>query len=124
MNLPRFLISNFSWSVAIYDASSVIPSVSLSVMSFDTKTGVIVVFLVLYICIFAYEYEIDSVCLLGELSGVPILFIKLSLGVILLISFIIAPTCHYHPFSLHPIIFLWYDSYLWPVLLADYMLLK
>ena len=48
---------------------------------------------------FAPESAISSVCLLGYLVGVLILLIKLSLGLLRLILFIIAPNCHSHLYS-------------------------
>ena len=86
-------------SVAICDDSIVLTSGSLSVMYFEIMTGAIVGVACLDIYMFAPEYAIDSVCLLGELCGVPILPIKLILGVQSLILFIIAPNRHSHHFS-------------------------
>ena len=47
-------------------------------MSFDVITGAIVGVYSLDRCMFAPESAITSLCLLGELGGVPIFLIKLS----------------------------------------------
>ena len=101
-----YLLGPLSWSVAICDDFIVLPSDSLDVMPFKIMTGDIVGVAWLYICMFTHESEIDSVCLLGELVGVSILLIKLILGLLILILFIIAPNRHLHPFSMPPILFL------------------
>ena len=95
-----------SWSVSIYDESSVLPSGSLYVMSFDIITVAIVGVVCLDIGMFTSASEISSMYLLGELGGVPILLIKLILGVLIVILFIIVPNLHLHPFSLPPNYFL------------------
>ena len=69
-----------SYSVAICDGSIVLPSVSLSVVSFEFITGDMFVMACFYRCIFAAECAITSVFLLVEFGGVPINFIKLILG--------------------------------------------
>ena len=56
--------------------------------------------------IFAPDSLIADVKFLGELGGGPIFFIKLILGVPILILFILAPNRHLHPFSLPPSLFL------------------
>ena len=76
-------------------------------------TGVIVVETCLDRCIFTPESAMASMCLLVELGGVPILLIKPSLGVLVLILVIIAPNRHLHPFSLPPSTLLYDASYLW-----------
>ena len=65
-------------------------------------TGVIVVETCLARCIFTPESAMASMCLLVELGGVPILLIKPSLGVLVLILVIIAPNRHLHTFSMPP----------------------
>ena len=75
-------------------------------MSFDIITVAIVGVVCLDIGMFTSASEISSMYLLGELGGVPILLIKLILGVQILILFIIVPNLHLQPFSLPPIIFL------------------
>ena len=57
-------------------------------------------------CMGVTESDIASLYLLGELGGVPILFIKLILVLLILILFVVAPNRHHRPFSLPPIIFL------------------
>ena len=86
-------------------------SISLSysshtVISFDIMTGAIFVVVLLDISMSVPESEISSAYLLGELGGVSMLSIKLILGVLLLILFVIAPSHHWRFFSLPPIIFL------------------
>ena len=83
-----------------------LPSVRLAGVSFDVVTGVIVGAACLDGCMFAPESEISSVYLLGKLGGLKILFIKLILGVLILILLFIAPNRHLHPFSLPPSLFL------------------
>ena len=51
---------------------------------------------------FAPKYAIYSVYSLGYLCGAPILLIKLILGLIILILFVISPKNHSQPFSLTP----------------------
>ena len=92
-------------------------------MPFDIMTCSIVGVSCLDRYIFMPESEIASVCLLEELVGVPILLIKLSLGLITLFLFIFAPKHHLYPFSLPPSIFLWYALFLWTFFLADQVLL-
>ena len=99
------LIRPDSWSVVIYIDSIVIPSVSLSFISLFINTGTIVGVACLARCIFAPESAISSMLVLVGLGGVLILFIKLILGLLILILLYIAPNCHSHPFSLTPIIF-------------------
>ena len=91
---------------AACDDSIVIPHGILDIMYFDIMTRVIVGVACLDRCMIALEYKITGVYLLGEVGGVPIILIKLILGVINLILFIIAPKCHSHPFSLPPSNFL------------------
>ena len=74
-----------SWSITIIENSIVLPSGSLAVMSFGIMTGAIVYVGFLARCMFAPESEIYIICLLGELDGVLILLIKISLGVIILV---------------------------------------
>ena len=78
-----FFIRPGIWSVAIYEDYVVLPYASLSVMFFDIITGSVVCVVWLDRCKFAPEYAIASVYLLGELVGVPILLIKLILGVLI-----------------------------------------
>ena len=75
-------------------------------MSFDSTTGGIVVVAWLDICMIEPNSKIASVYFLGELGGVPILLIKLILGLLRLILFIIAPNRHFHPFLMPPKCFL------------------
>ena len=79
------------WSVAICDDSIVIPSGILAVMSFEMMTGDIVVVDCFARCIFAPEYTIASLFLLGEFGWVPIKFIKLILELLISILLMIAP---------------------------------
>ena len=72
-----------SWSVATYDDSIVLPYDRLDVMSFDIMNGAIVVVPCLDRYISVPESATASVCLLGELGGVPILLIKLNLGLLI-----------------------------------------
>ena len=51
-------------------------------------------------CIFAPEFAIPSVFLLGDFGGVPIKFIKLVFVLLILILLIISPNLHSHPFLL------------------------
>ena len=67
-------------------------------MYFDIINGAIVCLPCLTGCMFTTESEIASVCLLGELGEVLILLIKLTLGVIILILFIIVPHRHSYLF--------------------------
>ena len=94
------------------DESIVIPFGSLAVMSLDIISGVIVVVDSVAGCIFTPESAISSVFLPGEFGGVLIQFIKLILGLLLLMLLIISPNRHLHPLSLPPSCFLWYASYL------------
>ena len=95
-----------SWSVAICEDYIFLPSVSLAAISFEIITEVIVVVACFARCIFAPEYDIASMLLLGGLGGVPIQYVKLIVGLIISILFIAAPNCHSHPFSLPPSLFL------------------
>ena len=72
-------------SVVICYNSIVLPSGSLAVMSFGIMTGAIVYVGFLARCMFAPESEIYIICLLGELDGVLILLITISLGVLILV---------------------------------------
>ena len=94
------------WSVAVCYDSIVLPSRSLAVMSFEIMTGYIFVVAYFDRCIFTPESTIDSVFLLGEFGGFPIRFIKLILGLLISILFIIAHNRHLHPFLILPIRFL------------------
>ena len=67
-------------------------------MYFEILTRAIVGVYLFAICMFAPESAIVSLYLLGKLGGVPILLIKLILGVLILILFSIAPNRHSHPF--------------------------
>ena len=73
--------------------------------------------------IFVPESVIASIFLLGEFGGVPIKFIKLILGLLISMLFIIDPNCHSHPFSLPSSSSLWYAYFLWPDFLSDQVLL-
>ena len=79
-----------------------LPSGSLSVISFDIFTWAIVVVAYFDRCIFAPEAEIYILSLLGELGGVSIQFIKIILWLLISILLIIAPNRHSHPFSIPP----------------------
>ena len=72
-----------SRSVNICDDSIVLPSGSLTVISFEIMTGAIVVVACFSRCIFAPESASANVFLLGELGGVPIQFVKLNLGLLI-----------------------------------------
>ena len=82
------------WSVFTCDESILLPFCGLSDMSFDIITEDIIGVDSLNIWMFALESAISSVYFLGELGGVPILLIKLILGVLVLILFIIYPNYH------------------------------
>ena len=101
------------------DDSIVPPYGSLDVIAFEIITGAIFVVAYFARCIFAPESTIASVFLLGEICGVPIQSIKLILGLLISILFIIAPNRHSQPFSLPPSRFLWYVSYLWTAFLVE-----
>ena len=85
----------------------VLPSGSLTEISVDIITGAILVVACFPSCIFAPESAIASMLLLGGLFGVTIKSIKLILGLIILILFIISPNSHFHPFSLPTNLFLY-----------------
>ena len=101
-----FLVRPGSWSFSTCDESIVLPSGSLSVISFDIITGGIVCVVLFSRWIFAPESMIVGVYFLGELGGFLILLIKIILVLIILILFIISPNRHLHPFSLTPSPFL------------------
>ena len=65
------------------DESIVLPYGILDVISFDIITVAIVVVACLTRCIFAPEYSITSMLLLGDFCGVLIQLIKLSLGLLI-----------------------------------------
>ena len=73
---------------------------SLTVMLLDIIAGEVFGVASFSRWMFSTEFAIESVYFLGELVGVPILLIKLILGVILLILFIICYSRYSHPFSL------------------------
>ena len=106
MNLSSFFLWPGSWRIALCDESIVILSGSLAAVSFDIKTVAIVGVSRFAICVFAPECAIDSIYFLVELGGVPILLIKLILGGLILVLFIIGPNRHLRPFLLTPILFL------------------
>ena len=89
------------------DESIVITSGSLTVISFEIITWVVVVVDCFDRCIFAPESEISSVLLPGEYVGVPIQFIKLILVLLISILSTIGPNHHLSPFLLPPSRFLW-----------------
>ena len=66
------LLMSGIWSVTIYDDYIVLPSGILSEISFFIMTGVIVGVACLARFMFAPEYAIDSLYLLGECDGVPV----------------------------------------------------
>ena len=99
-NCLAWLLRPVSWSVDICEDPIVLPSGSIAVISFDITTVSIVGVAWFSMCIFAPECSVDSMLLLKWLGGLSIQFIKLILGILLLISFIIAPNHHLHPFSL------------------------
>ena len=86
--------------------SNVIPSISLAVISFDIITGAIVVVACFARCIFAPNYAIASMFLLGRLGGVLIKCIKLILGLLIKILFIVNPNHNSYPFLILPSLFL------------------
>ena len=86
------------WSFSVCDDSIVLPYGILAVVSFDIMAEVIVVVDCLDRCIFAPRSEISIKYLLVESGGVPILLIKIILGLLILILFIIAPNRHLRPF--------------------------
>ena len=75
-------------------------------MYFDIITGAVVFVAFFTISVFTSESEISSMCLLVELGGFLILLIKLILGVLILILFLVSPNPHSRPFSLPPSLFL------------------
>ena len=83
-----------------------IPYGILSFMSFGIITGGIFGAACLVRFMFAPKYAIYSVYSLGYLCGAPILLIKLILGLIILILFVIILIHHLHPFLLPLSIFL------------------
>ena len=85
--------------------SIVLPSGSLVFISLFIITGAIVGVACPARCIFLPESAIDSMLVLVGLGGVLIWFIKLILGLIVLILLSIAPNHHSHLFSLPPILF-------------------
>ena len=84
----------------------VIPSGTLAVVLFEIMTGVIVGIALFDRWIFTPESAIYNVYFVAELGGVLILFIKIFLGDILLIIYIINPNHHSRPFKLPPSVFL------------------
>ena len=80
--------------------------VSLVVMLFGIMTGSIFGVASFSRWMFAPDSVIADVKFLGELGGGPNFFIKLILGVLILILFILAPNRHPHLFSLPPGLFL------------------
>ena len=76
-------------------------------MKFDIMTAAIVVVACFARFIFTLESAIAILLLLGEFCGVPILIINLILGLLLLVSLMIAPNRHAYTFSLPPSSFLW-----------------
>ena len=107
------------WSVSMCDDSIVIPSCRLYVVSFEIMTGTIVVADFFDRCIFAPESSISSLVLLGEFGGFPIQFIKLVLGLLISILFIISPNRHLYPFLIPPSWFFCYAYSLWTNFLSD-----
>ena len=89
-------------SVAMCEDSIVLPSGSLAVISFYIIKVSIVVVDCFVRCIFSPESTISRMLLLGEFYGVPIQFIKLILGLLTSILFIISPNHHSHPFLFPP----------------------
>ena len=69
------LLIHDSWSVAISENYILIPSDSLTVILFDVITGAIVVVAYFTRCVFAPDYDITSMLLLGGLGGVSIIFL-------------------------------------------------
>ena len=86
--------------------SILLPSGGISVILFEIITGGIIVVDCFSRCIFALESAISIILLPGEIGGVPIQFIKLILGLLISILFIISPNHHSHHFSLPPSLFL------------------
>ena len=82
-----------------------VPSCSLAVVLFDIVTGGIVGVDLFTRWMFAPEFVIANVQVLGDLVGVLTLLIKLILGVLILIVSIIDPNRHFHPFLLPPSLF-------------------
>ena len=108
-----------SWSVDICDESIVLRSSRLVVVSLEIMNGEIVAVDCLARCMFVPQSVMAIMCLLGELYWVPILLIKLSLGVLILILFVITHNRHSYPFSLPRSRFLWnsssYDLFSWQI---------
>ena len=99
-----------SCSVEIFVNSIVVPYGSLTFISLSIISGAIVGVACLVRRIFAPETVIASILVLFGLGGVSIWFVKLILGLLILILLSIAPNRQLHSISLPPILFLWYDS--------------
>ena len=82
--------------------SIVLPSGIICIISFGIITGSIVVTACFDRYIFAPESEISIMLLPGELGGVPIQLIKIILGLLISILFIINLNPHLPPFLLLP----------------------
>ena len=76
-------------------------------MLFDIMTGAIILVACLPRCIFAPEPTIASLFLLVEFGGFLIQFIKIIIGFLISILFVIAPNRHSHPSLLPQSLFLW-----------------
>ena len=88
------------WSVDICVYSIVLPYGSLVFILISIIIGAIVGVSCIARCIFAPESAISSMLVLVELSGELIWFIKIVLGLLILILLFIALYRHSHPFSL------------------------
>ena len=87
----------------MWDDSIVLTSGSIYVVLFEIMNEAIVLVACLSRYIFAPEYDISSVFLLGELGGVPIKFVKLILGLLISILFLSPLTVICTPFRYLPV---------------------
>ena len=93
-------------SVAMCEDSILVPYGILADVSVDINTGAILVVACFARCMFAPESAISSMLLLGGLGGSSKQFIKIILGLLILILFVVSPNRHSHPFLLPTSIFL------------------
>ena len=90
------------WSVAICVDYIVLPSGNLDFISLSITTGAIVGVACLARCILSPEYAIDIMLVLVGLGEVSIWFIKIVLGLPILLLLTIYPNRHSQPFLLPP----------------------
>ena len=111
------------WSVPICEDSIVLPSGSLVFIALSIIIGSIVWMACLARCIFSPEPAIAIMVVLVGLGGVSMWFIKLILGLLLLILLSIASNRYSRPFSMPPILFFKYASSWCPDFFAKQVLL-